>query len=126
MPQAERVRSASSIIEFCQFARKNGLSNGVQQTFAALEAAHAVGIVDLQVLAWALRAVLSSSKDEWDLFTRIFELFLSTSQSPSGNDSKEGNEPRFNAHRPGAGSQALMGLSACDASQAEGGGKSVS
>jgi uncharacterized protein len=126
MPQAERVRSASSIIEFCQFARKNGLSNGVQQTLAALEAANAVGIVDLQLLALALRAVLSSSKDEWDLFTRILELFLSTSRSTSGNASKEGNEPRFNAHRPVAGSQALMGLSASDASQAEGGGKSVS
>jgi uncharacterized protein with von Willebrand factor type A (vWA) domain len=126
MPQAERVRSPSSIIEFCQFARKNGLSNGVQQTLAALEAANAVGIVDLQVLAWALRAVLSSSKDEWELFTRIFELFLNTSRSASDNDSKAGHESRFDAHRRGAGSQALTGLSARDAAQAEGGGKSVS
>jgi hypothetical protein len=125
MPQAERVCSASSIIEFCQFARKNGLSNGVQQTLAALEAANAIGLADRQVLASALRAVLSSSKEEWDLFTRIFELFLSTSQSTSGPDSKEGNERRFNAHRPRASSRALIGLSGSDASQTESGGKSV-
>jgi uncharacterized protein len=126
MPQSERFHSASSIIEFCQFARKHGLSNGVQQTLAALEAAQAIGLVDRQMLALALRAVLSSSKEEWDLFTRIFELFLSTSQSSSGTDSKEGNEPRFKAHRPGAGSQTLMGLSGSDASQTDGQGKSVS
>jgi len=125
MPQAERICSASSIIEFCQFARKNGLSNGVQQTLAALEAANAIGLADRQVLASALRAVLSSSKEEWDLFTRIFELFLSTSQSTSGPDSKEGNERRFNAHRPRASSRALIGLSGSDASQTESGGKSV-
>jgi uncharacterized protein len=126
MPQAECFRSASSIIAFCQFARKNGLSNGVQQTLSALEAAKAIGLVDWHVLALALRTVLSSSKEEWDLFTRIFELFLSTSQNTSGTDSKESNETRFNFHRPGASSRALMSLSGSDASQTEGGGKSVS
>jgi uncharacterized protein with von Willebrand factor type A (vWA) domain len=126
MPQAERFHSASSIIEFCQFARKNGLSNGVHQTLAALEAAKAIGLVDRHLLGLALQAILSSSKEEWDLFTRIFELFLSTSQSTSGADSNEGNEPSFNAHRPVAGSQALMGLSANDASQTDSEGKAVS
>jgi hypothetical protein len=126
MPQAERFHSASSIIEFCQFARKNGLSNGVHQTLAALEAAKAIGLVDRHALGLALRAILSSSKEEWDLFARIFELFLSTSQSTSGADSNEGKEPKLDAHRPGAGSQALMGLSGNDASQTDSEGKSVS
>jgi len=126
MPQPEQVHSAFSILEFCQFARKKGFSNGVQQTLSALEAAKAIGLVDLQVLELALRAVLCSSKEEWDLFTRIFELFLSSRESTSGTDSKVGHEPRFNALRPEAGSRALVGLSGSDAGQAEGGGKSVS
>jgi len=125
MPPAERVCSASSIIEFCRFARKHGLSIGVEQTLAALEAANAIGLVDREVPALALRAVLTSSKEEWELFTRIFELFLSTSESTSGTDSKEGTEPRFNAHRPDTSSRALMGLSGRDASQRETQGKSV-
>jgi len=125
MPPAERVSSASSLIEFCQFARKHGLPIGVEQTLAALEAANAIGFADRQVLALALRAVLSSSKEEWELFSRIFELFLSTRESTSGTDSTEGKEPRFNAHRPDTGSRALVGLSGSEASQAESEGKSV-
>jgi uncharacterized protein len=125
MPPAERVCSASSLIEFCQFARKHGLPIGVEQALAALEAANAIGLADRQVLALALRAVLSSSKEEWELFSRIFELFLSTRESTSGTDSTEGKEPRFNAHRQDTGSRALVGLSGSEASQAESEGKSV-
>ena len=102
------------------------MSNGVHQTLAALEAAKAIGLADRHVLGLALRAILTSSKEEWDLFTRIFELFLGTSQSTSGADSNEGNEPKLDAHRPGAGSQALMGLSGNDASQTDNEGKAVS
>ena len=126
MPQAERFHSSSSIIEFCQFARKNGLSNGVHQTLAALEAANTVGLANRHVLGLALRTVLSSSKEEWDLFARIFKLFLSTSQTKSGADSNGGNEPSFNAPRQGDASQVLMGLSGNDASGTDNEGKSVS
>lgn len=125
MPPAERVCSASSIIEFCQFARKHGLPIGVPQTLAALEAASAIGLADRRALALALRAVLSSSKEEWERFGRVFELFLRASESTSGTDSKEGNQPRFNAQGLEANSRALMGLSGCDASPAESEGKSV-
>src|ERR1700741_4484223 len=111
MPPAERVCSASSLIECCQFARKPGLPIGCEQALAALEAANAIGFADRQVLALALRAVLSSSKEEWELFSRIFEVFFSTRESKSGTDSTEGKEPRFNAHRPDTGSRALVGLS---------------
>lgn len=126
MLQTERFHSVSSVIEFCQFARKNGLSNGVHQTLAALEAAKEIGLVDRHALALALRAVLSSSKEEWDLFTRIFELFAGSSQSALATDSNEGIEPRLNAQKPGGGSQALMALYCNDASQTESEGKSVS
>jgi uncharacterized protein len=125
MPPAERVSSASSIVEFCQFARKHGLPIGVEQTLAALEAANATGLRDREVLALALRAVLSSSKEEWERFSRIFELFLSTLEGTSGADSRQGNEPRFNAQRPDASSRALVGLSGSEASPAESERKSV-
>ncbi len=126
MPQAARDRSAASIVQFCQFARDHGLSNGVGQTLTALEAAKSTALADRQVFALALRAVLSSSKEEWDLFSKIFERFWSHSQNASGPDSQEGQEPRFNTHRPGASSRALLGLCGSDASPSERDGKVVS
>jgi len=125
MAQAQHNRSAASVTEFCRFARENGLPNGVQQTLVALEVAKAIELSDQQVFALALRAVLASSKEEWDLFNQIFELFWSASQNTSGPDTKE-EKPRFNSHRPGASPQALMALSASDSSEAEPEGKAVS
>jgi uncharacterized protein with von Willebrand factor type A (vWA) domain len=126
MPNAEFRPSAASITEFCHFARENGLSNGVQQTLAALEVAKAIELSGPEVFAPALRAVLTSSKEEWDLFDHIFELFRSASQNALGPDSKEDKVPRFSTHKPAASSRALMGLSGSDASQAEREGKAVS
>ena len=125
MRQDEPERSAASIIEFCRFARENGLSTGVQQTLAALEVAKAIGIADRQVFALALRAVLSSSKEEWDLFNQIFEAFWS-SQCRSEPNSEESKEARFNINRPKASSQALMNRSGNEASSPEDEGKAVS
>jgi len=119
MPQAEPDHLAVTIVRFCQFARDNGLSNSVWQTLTALEAVQSIAVADRQVFALALRTVLSSSKEEWDLFSKIFELFWSHSQNALGPDSKEGKEPRFNTHRPRASSRALLGLSGGDASQSE-------
>jgi hypothetical protein len=42
MPQAEPDHSAATIVQFCQFARDNGLSNSVGQTLTALEAANSM------------------------------------------------------------------------------------
>ena len=125
MPQAEPDHLAATIVQFCQFARDNGLSNCVGQTLTALEAANSMALADRQVFALALRTVLSSSKEEWDLFSKIFELFWSHSQNALGPDSKEGTEPRFNTHRPRASSRALLGLSEGDASQSERESKAV-
>jgi uncharacterized protein with von Willebrand factor type A (vWA) domain len=126
MPQAERDPSVSSIVEFCHFARANGLSIGMPQTLAALEVAKTTGFADWQVFALALRAVLSSSKEEWHLFSQIFESFWSSSQVTLAPDPKEGKEPRFHTHRAGASSRALMGLPGSDAPQPEHDGKTVS
>jgi uncharacterized protein len=126
MRQDEPERSAASVIEFCRFARENGLSPGVQQTLAALEVAKTVEIADRQVFASALRTVLSSSKEEWDLFNQIFEAFWSSSQRSSEPESEKGKEARFNVNRPKASSQALMNLSSNEALSPEDEGKAVS
>ena len=77
------------------------------------------------MFALALRTVLSSSKEEWDLFSKIFELFWSHPQNAVGPESKESKEPRFNTHTPGESSRALLGLSGGDASQSERESKAV-
>lgn len=72
------------IIDFCRFARLNGLSAGIAETLGALEAIRAVGIQDRRTLKVALRAVVCSSKAEWDLFDDIFEAFWSSSEPHTG------------------------------------------
>jgi uncharacterized protein with von Willebrand factor type A (vWA) domain len=49
----EPDRLAASIVAFCRFARSNGLSSGTQQVLAALEAARAIGVTDLQLCGHA-------------------------------------------------------------------------
>ncbi len=63
------------LIEFCQFARANGFKVGMKETEDSLRAAQAVNIVNLNLLRYALRAVLCSSFQEWLLFDRLFEAF---------------------------------------------------
>ena len=63
------------IVEFCRFARECGLPAGVKESLDALRAAEAVGIAEREKLKYALRAVICSSKADWDLFTDVFETF---------------------------------------------------
>jgi len=125
MQQEEPARSAASIIGFCRFARDNGLSIGVQQTLDAVEVAKTVGVADREELAFALRAVLASSKEEWDRFNELFEIFWSASQRRSEPACEDGKEARFRTHRPQASSQALLAQSASEASSADREGKDV-
>ncbi len=126
MPQPAYYRSAATITAFCRFARENGLPNGLQQTLLALEVARTMEFSDQQTFAFALRAVLTSSKEEWDLFNQIFELFCNASQNASGADSNEAKDPKFSTYRPAASPQALMALSTSDSSQGDREGKAVS
>ncbi len=126
MPQVQRNRSAASIVEFCQFARENGMSNGVQQTLAALEVANSIDFADREIVPLALRTAITSTKEEWDLFSKIFELFWNTSRNASGSDPKDDKEPTFSTTRPATSSRALMYSSVTDLSQAEKEGKTVS
>jgi uncharacterized protein with von Willebrand factor type A (vWA) domain len=122
----EPDRSAASIIAFCQFARDNGLPAGVQQTLAAIEVAKTIGVADRQGFACALRAVLSSSKEEWDLFNQLFEAFWNASQSRPGPAPGEAKEVKPSTHNPKANSRTLMSESSYAASSPESEGKAVS
>lgn len=126
MPQEEHDRSAASIIEFCRFARQNGLSAGVLQTLAAIEAAKMIGTIDREDFAFALRSVLSSSKEEWDLFDELFHAFWNFRPRASAAESKEEKEAKFTAYRPRASSRALTTLLAGDTSTPDDDGKDVS
>ncbi len=66
-----------TIVEFCRFARASGIAAGVKESLEAVRAASAVGIDDRQNLKFALRAVLCSTKADWDIFDEIFDAFWS-------------------------------------------------
>jgi uncharacterized protein len=79
----------------------------VQQTLAALEVAKTIHIADRREFPFGLRAVLCSSKDEWDLFNKIFEEFWNAPHRESERTAKENNQARFKTFRPAASSRAL-------------------
>jgi uncharacterized protein with von Willebrand factor type A (vWA) domain len=74
---------ATRIVEFCRFARASGISAGMGESMDALAAARTVAMLDREVLKVALRAVLCSSKEDWDLFEDVFEDFWSTTERKS-------------------------------------------
>ncbi|HET9167169.1 MAG TPA: VWA containing CoxE family protein, partial [Candidatus Angelobacter sp.] len=71
MPAAKSIDQA--IVEFCHFARANGLLVSVQESLDSLRAAEAIGIAEPERFKFALRAVMCSSKQDWDLFADIFD-----------------------------------------------------
>src|SRR5512140_2184637 len=70
-----------TIVEFCRFARASGIAAGVKESLEAVRAASAVGIENRQNLKFALRAVICSTKADWDIFDEIFDAFWSGSSS---------------------------------------------
>jgi len=64
-----------ALLEFCRFARANGLTTSTKETLGCLEVLRTARITELHTLKFALRAVLCSSKDEWDLFDGLFDRF---------------------------------------------------
>lgn len=66
---------AAHVVEFCRFARDQGLSAATKESIDALQAVQTLGISDRETLKTALRAVLCSSKEDWDVFDEIFEGF---------------------------------------------------
>src|SRR5437879_983840 len=80
---------AETVLEFCRFLRQEGIDSGVNDSVVALEAAAIVGVQDREVLRMALRAVLCSSKDDWDLFDDLFWIFWRDSDSAAGRRERE-------------------------------------
>lgn len=119
-------RLAAFIVEFCRFARSNGLPVGMQQTLAALDAASAIGVADWQLFAYALRAVLCSSQEQWEMFDQLFETFWSSAESESKHPPKDGQRPLNPlAQKAPAGSRVLIGDSGGNSAAAESEGKMV-
>ena len=125
MRQERPDPSAASIIEFCQFARARGLPAGVQQTLAALEATKCVGGTDRQEFVFAMRAVLTSSKHEWDLFLQLFEAFWGTSWQANKASSRKTQEGDRGTNEATASAQVLMREMIGEGSLAVGEGKLV-
>src|SRR3954454_15026826 len=78
-----------TILEFCRFLRTEGIDSGVNDSMTSLEAAAIVGVSDREVLRMALRAVLCSSKDDWDLFDDLFWIFWRDGDSNAGRRERE-------------------------------------
>src|SRR5277367_1383211 len=126
MYQEKPDRSVASIVEFCRVVRDSGLSIGLQQTLDAVAVAKTIEVGDREELAFALRAVLSSSKEEWDRFAELFASFWSASQPGSADSAENTNEARFKTHRPQCSSRALLALTAAGGSSPDEEGKDVS
>ncbi len=75
MLQQDSFDFTKEIVEFCRFARTNGFSAGVTETVDSLQAAAAVDSAGRETFKSAMRAELCSSKEEWDVFDRLFEEF---------------------------------------------------
>ena len=90
---------ARAVVEFCRFVRENGLSSAARETIESLQVAGIAGIAGLEAFKFALRAVLCSSKQEWDLFDDLFGRFWGlepNSATHSGRSSR--NQLPVNAY----------------------------
>jgi uncharacterized protein len=112
VPSEPTIRPDAAIVRFCRFARENGLPGGVKETLDCLKAARAVNITDRETLKLALRAVLCSSKGDWDIFDRLFDAFWSAHRrEPSGAhpDRKKPQQPTDEWGQPQSAAIELLG-----------------
>lgn len=123
MEQAPQESIASRVVEFCRFCRESGVSAGVKESVDALNAARAVSVSDREILKSALRSVLCSSKDEWDQFDELFEVFWNRAEAEAAPKPRRKEQKEQRA--PQGAIATLIGRS--DASQAaeDDGGKAV-
>ncbi|HEY6352192.1 MAG TPA: VWA domain-containing protein [Candidatus Angelobacter sp.] len=115
---------SEAIVEFCRFVRENGLSGGVKETLAALEAVDAVGLRDRGIFKFALRAALCSSKEEWGLFDDLFEQFWSSLEQGSEADRRFHRRPALRIKEqvpPDAALAILFGEATGNQAESEGG-----
>jgi len=85
----------SDIIRFCRFLRANGFSAGVTESLTSVDVVRVTQVVDADAVRWALRAALSSSKEEWDSFDRLYDAFWNEApRDRSGIERSVKTEPR--------------------------------
>jgi uncharacterized protein with von Willebrand factor type A (vWA) domain len=94
MPQRSTSRPDTTLVEFCRFVRERGLSVGVKETLDCLKAARAVGMADRETLKLGLKAVLCSSKDDWDLFDTFFDEFWQVQSQPRNRADPSSKQPK--------------------------------
>lgn len=90
MLQEDPAGLAARIVGFCRFAREKGFGAGVTQSLDSLTAARTLP-AGREILKFALRSELCSSKEEWDRFEELFEEFWGGS---------EGRKPRPRSEIP--------------------------
>jgi uncharacterized protein len=118
-----------ALVEFCRFARANGLSSGTKETIDSLEVLASAGLADSDALKFALRAVLCSSKVEWDLFDELFETFwggLEPNRVGASTKRSGSKASGDNGQREGNGAWVLTGNGADSDSKPESEGKTIS
>jgi uncharacterized protein with von Willebrand factor type A (vWA) domain len=117
-------RSTSSIVEFCRFARSNGLPVAMQQTLAAMEALQTVGGATGGQFFDILRVALCSSREDWEKFAALFDAFW---VSEGAQHSERKNLSRTAVTRStSSNSGVLIGLDHDDISPGDSEGKLVS
>ena len=92
MRQEQSERLAASIVEFCRFVGERGLASDLRRTMTALEAAVVIRTEDRETFVFALQAALCSSREEWNLFPRLFDEFWG--EARPGTKSASGKSKR--------------------------------
>ncbi|HXC61121.1 MAG TPA: hypothetical protein VNV63_00470, partial [Nitrospiria bacterium] len=92
----ESNRLEETVVRFCRCARANGLGSG-RTTIDCLQAIRIVQDAGVAAIEDALRSVLCSSKDEWDLFAKLFALIWE-GPAPTGPSPKKSGKNRFSTH----------------------------
>jgi uncharacterized protein with von Willebrand factor type A (vWA) domain len=103
MSSEQTNRLNQKVVEFCRFARDRGFSCGVKETLDSLAVARLESATDRHTFPLALRAVLCSSKDEWDRFDELFRAFWNAAdlQPPAASPKRRDRKPHgANRERP--------------------------
>jgi uncharacterized protein len=117
---ADSRELAKTIVRFCRFAREHGLSGGVQESLGALRAAASLGVRRRDDLKSALRSVLCSSREEWELFDELFEAFASEQELLHSKPKSQRREVTSRTRTNESANPLMSGASACDASEEKG------
>ena len=115
-------RITSTIVGFCQFLRDNGLNVGIQETLDSLEAAKLGALMNKDIFKFTLRALLCSSKEEFDKFNSLFNVYWRQGLQKSYKSSVKRQSPTNTVNQRG---KSLFMIGKGANSTAEEGGKSV-